>query len=273
MAGSYKVVVHCPLFQTVFFFSEWNAGGGARVCRHAVHLEELLQSHSSGTQTHVTFNAVTVLRCEVYSQMHAQFGLLAHIQFYYQVCHGAEEELNKNGLEYRLSSFIEVCECCCQHSKDCVKPCLCLVFFLLRYALCLKRIWTLFFDCFRSKRYDWNDPVQQHDCPALTAGKRLIIHNLSSESFRFNDALLCISGEVQRAAKPSGDLWEDRGGAGTWGHQAHEIHVLPGERGINLFELYSLLINPQMSRLFIKQQLTYLLRSKLVLRHLASTWL
>ncbi len=100
---SCKAAVHFPLFQTVFFISEWNAGGGARVCRHAVHLEKLLQSHSSGTQTHVTSNAVTVLRCQVYSQMHARFGLLAHIQLYYQVCHGAEEELNKNGLEQRFS--------------------------------------------------------------------------------------------------------------------------------------------------------------------------
>lgn len=35
---------------------------------------------------------------------------------------------------------------------------------------------------------------------------------------------------MQRAAKPSGDLWENCRGAGAWGHQAHEIHVLPGEK-------------------------------------------
>ncbi|KAI2656873.1 Cytoplasmic FMR1-interacting protein 2 [Labeo rohita] len=40
------------------------------------------------THTHVTSNAVTVVRCGVYAQyskIRAQFGLLAHIRFYYQV--------------------------------------------------------------------------------------------------------------------------------------------------------------------------------------------
>lgn len=35
-------------------------------------------------------------------------------------------------------------------------------------------------------------------------------------------------GEVQRAAQQSGDLREDSGGVGAWGHQADELHVLPG---------------------------------------------
>lgn len=37
------------------------------------------------------------------------------------------------------------------------------------------------------------------------------------------------TGEMQRAAQPSGDLREDGGGAGARGHQAHEVHVLSGE--------------------------------------------
>lgn len=53
---------------------------------------------------------------------------------------------------------------------------------------------------------------------------------------------MCISGEVQRAAKSGGDLREDCRGAGTWGHQTHEVHVLPGKRGIKIFEYYSIFI-------------------------------
>lgn len=37
------------------------------------------------------------------------------------------------------------------------------------------------------------------------------------------------TGEMQWAAQPSGDLWEDSGGAGARGYQAHEVHVLSGE--------------------------------------------
>ena len=39
-----------------------------------------------------------------------------------------------------------------------------------------------------------------------------------------------LAGEVQRAAQPGGDLREDCGGAGARGHQAHEVHVLPGQQ-------------------------------------------
>lgn len=42
------------------------------------------------------------------------------------------------------------------------------------------------------------------------------------------------TGEMQRAAQPRGDIREDGGGAGARGHQAHEVHVLPGEGSVNL---------------------------------------
>lgn len=42
------------------------------------------------------------------------------------------------------------------------------------------------------------------------------------------------TGEMQRAAQPCGDIREDGGGAGAGGHQAHEVHVLPGEGLVNL---------------------------------------
>ncbi len=40
---------------------------------------------------------------------------------------------------------------------------------------------------------------------------------------------LGFAGEVERAAKPSGDLREDSGGAGAPGPAAHELHVFPSE--------------------------------------------
>ena len=53
-------------------------------------------------------------------------------------------------------------------------------------------------------------------------------HNLLAVVITICFILLWSSGEMQRAAKPSGDLWEDGGGAGARSDQAHEVHVLPG---------------------------------------------
>lgn len=41
--------------------------------------------------------------------------------------------------------------------------------------------------------------------------------------------ILCLLGEMQRAAQPSGDLRENGGSARARSDQAHEVHVLPGK--------------------------------------------
>ncbi len=56
-----------------------------------------------------------------------------------------------------------------------------------------------------------------------------ILYTAAAKIQLYDGALLCVLGEMQRAAQQSGDLWENGGGARTRSDQAHEVHVLPGK--------------------------------------------